>query len=125
MPPEFLSWLTDPAQSGAGALYDFGCYGVDLMTWLMHGETPLTVTAVVESRQAEIYRNVDDDATLSLPILTRRPSSWLLELAFQPQGYGSLRQRRLRYHRRRGQAPRAPRTRQRRAAGHRQSAQPA
>jgi predicted dehydrogenase len=38
VPPEFLSWLTDPAQNGAGALYDFGCYGVDLMTWLMHGE---------------------------------------------------------------------------------------
>ena len=28
VPPEFLSWLTDPAQNGAGALYDFGCYGV-------------------------------------------------------------------------------------------------
>ena len=30
--PEFLNWLTDPEQNGAGALYDFGCYGVDLMT---------------------------------------------------------------------------------------------
>ena len=66
VPPEFLSWLTDPAQSGAGALYDFGCYGVDLMTWLMHGETPLTVTAVVNHDKPEIYRNVDDDATLVL-----------------------------------------------------------
>jgi len=25
--PEFLSWLTDPARNGAGALFDFGCYG--------------------------------------------------------------------------------------------------
>src|SRR5580658_4046723 len=46
VPPEFLNWLTDPEQNGAGALYDFGCYGVDLMTWLMHGETPISVTAV-------------------------------------------------------------------------------
>ena len=66
VPPEFLSWLTDPAQNGAGALYDFGCYGVDLMTWLMHGDTPLTVTAVVNHDKPEIYRNVDDDATIVL-----------------------------------------------------------
>ena len=55
VPPEFLNWLTDPAQNGAGALYDFGCYGVDLMTWLMHGETPLTVTAVVNHDKPQIY----------------------------------------------------------------------
>ena len=66
VPPEFLSFLTDPAQNGAGALYDFGCYGVDLMTWLMHGETPLTVTAVANHDKPEIYRNVDDDATIIL-----------------------------------------------------------
>jgi len=64
--PEFLSWLTDPAQNGAGALYDFGCYGVDLMTWLMHGETPLTVTAVVNHDKPETYPRVDDDATIVL-----------------------------------------------------------
>ncbi len=33
--PEFLSWLTDPKLNGGGALFDFGCYGADLMTWLM------------------------------------------------------------------------------------------
>jgi predicted dehydrogenase len=66
VPPEFLNWLTDPAQNGAGALYDFGCYGVDLMTWLMHGETPLTVTAVVNHDKPEIYLRVDDDATIIL-----------------------------------------------------------
>ena len=33
----FLSWLTDPEKNGAGALFDFGCYGADLMTMLMHG----------------------------------------------------------------------------------------
>jgi predicted dehydrogenase len=66
VPPEFLSWLTDPAQNGAGALYDFGCYGVDLTTWLMHGETPLSVTAVVNHDKPEIYPNVDDDSTIIL-----------------------------------------------------------
>lgn len=66
VPPEFLRWLTDPAQSGAGALYDFGCYGVDLTTWLMRGETPLTVTAVVNHDKPQLYPNVDDDATIIL-----------------------------------------------------------
>jgi predicted dehydrogenase len=66
VPPEFLSWLTDPAQNGAGALYDFGCYGVDLMTWLMHGETPLAVTAVVNHDKPELYPKVDDDSTIVL-----------------------------------------------------------
>jgi predicted dehydrogenase len=66
VPPEFLSWLTDPAQNGAGALYDFGCYGVDLMTWMMHGETPLTVTAVVNHDKPDIYPRVDDDSTIVL-----------------------------------------------------------
>lgn len=66
VPPEFLSWLTDPAQNGAGALYDFGCYGVDLATWLMHGETPQSVTAVVNHDKPEIYSRVDDDSTIIL-----------------------------------------------------------
>jgi glucose-fructose oxidoreductase len=66
VPPEFLAWLTDPAQNGAGALYDFGCYGVDLTTWLMHGETPLTVTAVVNHDKPETYPKVDDDSTIIL-----------------------------------------------------------
>ena len=64
--PEFLSWLTDPAKNGAGALYDFGCYGVDLMTWLMHGETPLSVTAVTQTDKPNIYPHVDDDAAITL-----------------------------------------------------------
>lgn len=66
VPPEFLKWLTDPEQNGAGALYDFGCYGVDLTTWLMRGETPLTVTAVVNHDKPEIYPHVDDDSTIIL-----------------------------------------------------------
>lgn len=64
--PAFLSWLTDPQQNGAGALYDFGCYGVDLMTWLMHGAAPQTVTAVVNHDKPEVYPRVDDDSTIVL-----------------------------------------------------------
>ncbi len=64
--PEFLSWLTDPKQNGAGALFDFGCYGVDLSTWLMHGEAPLTVTAVTLHIKPELYPKVDDEATIIL-----------------------------------------------------------
>jgi predicted dehydrogenase len=64
--PEFLRFLTDPALNGAGALYDFGCYGADLTTWLMHGEAPLTVTAVLNHDKPQLYANVDDDATVVL-----------------------------------------------------------
>jgi predicted dehydrogenase len=64
--PEFLHWLTDPKQNGGGALFDFGCYGVDLATWIMHGEPPLTVTAVTLHLKPQIYPNVDDDSTIVL-----------------------------------------------------------
>jgi glucose-fructose oxidoreductase len=64
--PEFLQWLTDPAENGAGALYDFGCYGADLMTWFMHGESPISVTAVAQTDKPETYARVDDDATIIL-----------------------------------------------------------
>jgi glucose-fructose oxidoreductase len=64
--PEFLSWLTDPKQNGAGALFDFGCYGVDLSTWFANGELPLTVTAVTLQIKPDIYPNVDDDSTIVL-----------------------------------------------------------
>ena len=63
---EFLKWLTDPKLNGAGALFDFGCYGADLMTWLMDGQRPLSVTAVTQSIKPEIYPNVDDEATIVL-----------------------------------------------------------
>ena len=63
---EFLSWLTDPALNGGGALFDFGCYGADLMTWLMDGQRPETVTAVTQQIKPEIYSRVDDEATIVL-----------------------------------------------------------
>lgn len=66
VPPEFFAWLTDPKLNGAGALYDFGCYGADLMTWLTHGERPLSVTAITQQLQPEIYPKVDDEANVLL-----------------------------------------------------------
>jgi glucose-fructose oxidoreductase len=62
--PEFLNWLTDPVKNGAGALFDFGCYGADLSTVIMKGETPQSVTAVTLTDKPEIYPHVDDDATV-------------------------------------------------------------
>ncbi len=64
--PEFFTWLTDPKLGGAGALYDFGCYGADLMTWMMHGEAPQSVSAVTKHLQPESYPKVDDEADVVL-----------------------------------------------------------
>ncbi len=61
---EFLDWLTDPVQNGGGALIDFGCYGANLMTYLMKGEEPVSVTAVTQHFKPEIYPKVDDEATI-------------------------------------------------------------
>ncbi len=62
--PEFLSWLTDPVLNGGGAVMDFGCYGADLMTWLMQGQQPVAVTAIVRHYKPSVYPKVDDDATI-------------------------------------------------------------
>jgi predicted dehydrogenase len=64
--PEFFKWLTDPKENGAGAMFDFGCYGVDLATWIMRGELPTTVTAVALQLKPQIYPKVDDDSTIVL-----------------------------------------------------------
>jgi len=61
---EFLAWLTDPVLNGAGALNDFGCYGADLMTWLMHGQKPIAVSAVAKHYKPQVYPKVEDDATI-------------------------------------------------------------
>jgi predicted dehydrogenase len=64
--PEFLTWLTDPASNGGGALYDFGCYGANLMTWLMDNARPRTVRALTHQFKPTIYPRVDDEATILL-----------------------------------------------------------
>jgi predicted dehydrogenase len=63
---EFLDWLTDPVQNGGGAVTDFGCYGVNLLTWLTKGARPLSVTALTQQIKPETYPQVDDEATLLL-----------------------------------------------------------
>ncbi len=65
-PPEFLEWLTDPLLNGGGAIMDFGCYGANLITWLMDGAAPLTVTAVTQRIKPDLYPSVDDEATIVL-----------------------------------------------------------
>jgi glucose-fructose oxidoreductase len=64
--PEFFAWLTNPELNGAGALFDFGCYGADLSTWLHNGAPPQTVTAVTQQIKPAIYPHVDDEANVIL-----------------------------------------------------------
>jgi len=64
--PEFLDWLSDPVRNGAGALFDFGCYGANLMTWMMDNQRPLAVTAITQQFQPAVYPRVDDEATILL-----------------------------------------------------------
>jgi predicted dehydrogenase len=62
----FLKWLTDPTLNGGGALPDFGCYGADLITWLMAGQRPISVVAVTQQIKPEVYPKVEDEATVVL-----------------------------------------------------------
>ena len=62
--PAFLEWLTDPVLNGAGALTDFGCYGADLITWLMEGQRPVSVQALTQQIKPEVYPKVEDEATI-------------------------------------------------------------
>jgi len=61
---EFFEWLTDPVKNGGGAVIDFGCYGANLITWLMKGEKPRSVSAVLQQIKPDIYPKVDDEATI-------------------------------------------------------------
>jgi predicted dehydrogenase len=63
---EFLDWLTDPVLNGGGAITDFGCYGADLITWILKGERPVSVYASLKQYKPDVYPNVDDDATILL-----------------------------------------------------------
>jgi predicted dehydrogenase len=63
---DFLNWLTDPVKNGGGAIVDFGCYGANLMTWIMDGKAPIAVTAVTRHIKPDVYPKVDDDATILL-----------------------------------------------------------
>lgn len=60
----FFRWLTDPVKNGGGALTDFGCYGANLMTYLMKNEKPISVVAITRQFKPDIYPLVDDEATV-------------------------------------------------------------
>ncbi|MBL9138790.1 MAG: Gfo/Idh/MocA family oxidoreductase [Verrucomicrobiales bacterium] len=64
--PAFLEWLTDPVLNGGGALTDFGCYGANLITWLMREQRPTSVFAVTQQIKPDVYPKVDDEATIVL-----------------------------------------------------------
>ena len=76
---EFLEWLTDPVLNGGGALTDFGCYGADLATWLLNGETPLTVSAITQQIKPELYPKVEDEATI---ILTYKKAQVIIQASW-------------------------------------------
>ena len=76
---EFFAWLTDPKLDGAGALFDFGCYGADLMTWLMDGQRPETVTAVTQHIKPDVYPRVDDEATI---VVTYRKAQAIIQASW-------------------------------------------
>lgn len=63
---EFLDWLTDPVLNGGGAVTDFGCYGANLITWILKGQKPNSVFANFKQYKPDVYPNVDDDATILL-----------------------------------------------------------
>ena len=73
---EFLDWLLDPVQNGGGAIVDFGCYGANLMTWLMDGKKPNSVTAITQQLQPQNNPKVDDEATI---ILTYNSSQAIIQ----------------------------------------------
>lgn len=63
---EFVDWLTDPKFNGGGAIVDFGCYGANIMTWIMNNQPPTCVHAITQQLKPDLYPDVDDDATIVL-----------------------------------------------------------
>jgi len=76
---EFLEWLTDPVKNGGGAIMDFGCYGINLVTWLLDGKRPSAVTTVTQQLQPENNPKVDDDATI---ILTYKNANAIIQASW-------------------------------------------
>lgn len=63
--PEFFGWLSDPVKNGGGASMDFGCYGANLIAWLMREQTPVSVSATFQQLKRDpAYAQVDDEATI-------------------------------------------------------------
>lgn len=66
VPPEFLAWLIDPARGGAGALFDFGCYGANVATWWADNRPPVRVSAQTYTFDRADYPKCDDHAVMEL-----------------------------------------------------------
>jgi len=76
---EFLDWLLDPKKNGGGVIIDYGCYGANLITWLLKGERPLSVTAIAQHIQPKDYPNMEDEATI---ILTYPSAQGIIEASW-------------------------------------------
>ncbi|HVU33434.1 MAG TPA: Gfo/Idh/MocA family oxidoreductase [Opitutaceae bacterium] len=64
--PEFLDWLRDPVRAGGGALFDFGCYGINLVTWWLGNRAPEWVSAQTADYDPTDYPHCDDHAVVQL-----------------------------------------------------------
>ena len=58
---------------------DFGCYGTNLMTWLMDNRKPLSVVSVFQTIKPDQYEEVEDQATV---ILTYPKAQCILEASW-------------------------------------------
>ena len=65
-PAEFVEWLTDSVQNGGGAIMDFGCYGLNIITEITQGQWPNSIYAEATNYKPEDYPQVDDDALIVL-----------------------------------------------------------
>ena len=73
---KFLEWLTDPVKNGGGAVIDFGCYGANISTWLLKGQQPKSVYAVLHTHKPHNYPLVDDVPPLCSNTLLPRYRLW-------------------------------------------------
>ena len=90
--PEFFDWLTDPVRNGAGALFDFGCYGANLMTWLMDNQPADRGDrghAAAPAGRLSARRRRGDDPRRIPEGAGHHPG--VVELAVQPEGLRGLR----------------------------------
>ena len=62
--PYFYEWLYDKDLNGAGALFDYCCYGVNIAQWFL-GRQPKSVTAIT-GNLARNYLTVEDNALIMM-----------------------------------------------------------
>jgi predicted dehydrogenase len=65
-PAEFVEWLTDSVKNGGGAIMDFGCYGLNIITEMTGGQWPNSIYAEANNYKPLDYPQVDDDALIVL-----------------------------------------------------------